>query len=166
MFRKILTLSVIAILFASPVSSLAQVNTSDDSDLFALPKDVPSFEELASSVDEEAKQARADRIAAEGRADAAEARADAARAKADAAEHAADILEVLANRNTHKPNDDSDLFALPTETLSFDELAASVAKEAAEARTDRIAAEGRVEAAEGRVEAAKAIADATEDLSN
>ena len=169
MFRIILALSVISILFVSPFASTAQVNTSNDSDLFALPKKDLSAEIAAAKV--EADRAKASRIAAEGRADAAEGRADAAEGRADAAreeriaaETAAKSLEDLANRNVDKPSEDaSDLFALPTEKkLSLGDAMATADERLAGAKADRIAAEGRVEAAEGRVEAAEGRVEAAE----
>ena len=98
MFRIILALSVISILFVSPFASTAQVNTSNDSDLFALPKKDLSAEIAAAKVEADRAEARAD--AAEGRADAAEGRADALEEQVDAAKDAVQILKDLSQPKT------------------------------------------------------------------
>ena len=117
--------------------------SSDDSDLFALPK-TPKRDIKANiaAAKKEADAARTSRIAAEKRADAAEKRAD-------AAQEAAEILTKLAN-----PQDnDSDLFALPKTPRR-------------DIKADIAAAKKEADAVKKEAEAAKAIADLTEDLSN
>jgi len=86
---------------ASNDADLFATPNEDASDLFALPKtNKPSLANAMATADDRAAEARAARVAAEGRADAAEGRADAVEEQVNAAKDAVQILKDLSQPKT------------------------------------------------------------------